>query len=234
MKRRIIACFLVSLLSACTMMKEKPMMKRPTPNTVVASLTSDSAPLAWVQILPSQRAVAFKSVDFNYVSKLIRFWMLPFGEKFGKVTLVLVDYTILPRKKSKSRPIRVGSVQYCDDFIYQPARYFLNISFYEENLRPPARPSFMGTVTMSVFAAPLYETVHYMVDVLMEEHVYSSVKSRLEIVLDEPNGTLTGFPGSTHRSKAHPLHKHKGKKGGSSKGEAGGAKSSSASGGTQA
>lgn len=62
----------------------------------------DIAPVPWVRVVPSERTLALKDVSFTTIAEQIRYDInyAPHRNKFGKVRLILVDYTILPHEKS--------------------------------------------------------------------------------------------------------------------------------------
>ena len=96
MKNRLglLTCF---LLAACTS-AEKKVFSGP-----VAGLeyrNQNTAPWPWVSVVPSERALAMKDVEFDAVSQQIHFDMAfeSHQNAFKNVRVMLIDYTVLPEE----------------------------------------------------------------------------------------------------------------------------------------
>lgn len=142
------------LLVACTN-SEKKVFSGP-----VAGLeyrNQNTAPWPWVSVVPSERALAFKEVDFDPISQQLHFDMA-FEENrnaFRNVRVVALDYTFLPEKAPQDKG--------------RPQRYFMNASFYNLSNRPPCSPDFEVTTTFLASKAPPQEAMLFMAREIMEE-----------------------------------------------------------------
>lgn len=170
--KKIINLTLMCLLTGCATQQnvtKKPMLGLLNP------VIRDTASMSWIQVIPSERAIEFKGIAFDYISRHIRHNMANDSEAFNNITLILVDYAILPATSPKIGAMRGknGKQTYCKDFIEKPERYFLRLSFYENNQRPPSPPAFMETEVLSVEAAPLSEALCYMVNEITREYIAS-------------------------------------------------------------
>lgn len=145
----------------------------------------DLAPLPWVHVLPSERAIAYTDVDFHFIAQHIRQDMVLDIDKFKGVNLVLVDYTVLPATQPKKELMRhayEGQV-YCKEYIVKPERYFMRISFYQSGVRPPCPPLFVGTAVVRVSKAAPEEAMRFMATDIVKEHIKSPL-SKIEVNLD--------------------------------------------------
>lgn len=89
--------FVYLLLAGCTG-TQMTVQEGPTEGTKYP--LQDTAPMPWVRVVPSDRALDMKEVDFNVVAHQIRNDLNydPHHKLFENVKLVLVDYTILPHE----------------------------------------------------------------------------------------------------------------------------------------
>lgn len=138
------------------------------------------SPLPWVHVVPSERALAMKNVDFSTIARQIHFDIsLPAHLKVLKnVKLVLVDYTILPDETIQKSIEQKGSqgVIYPDSAHGRAPRYYLNMSFYECNKSPPSAPFFEATVHMRKDKIPPQEALRLMARGTIEEiHALSEI-----------------------------------------------------------
>jgi hypothetical protein len=69
------------------------------------------APLPWVRVVPSERALQLKEVDFDRIAEQLRYDLNydPHRKIFRNVRLVLVDYTILPHEASNEAATGAGA-----------------------------------------------------------------------------------------------------------------------------
>lgn len=172
----------------------------------------DIAPLPWVRTVPSERALAMKTVNFTTIAEQIRYDMnfAPHREKFKKVRLVFVDYTILPHEtlslpsmpdnkspgnpsndpstmdkmNASTQPIKANT----DDstrYESRPQQYVLILSFYECDKFPPDTPSYEETIYMRTDKAPPQEALRLMAHEVIED-VHSSPEHlrKLKVSLD--------------------------------------------------
>ncbi len=190
--KRIIGLTLMCLLGGCATQEIK--------NTPLKPSLRDTAPMPWVQVIPSERAIEFKEIEFDYIARHVRQNMANDREVFNNITLVLIDYTILPAespKKSQMPKNNKGQL-YCKKFIEKPERYFLRLSFYANNTRPPAPPVFTNAETLNIQAAPLSEALCYMVNEATREYICSSSRN-VQVDLDvEPFEKPVRAPSSPH------------------------------------
>ena len=146
-----------SLLAGCTPPR-KIVVEGPSPGIDYHNQTT--APWPWVSVVPSERALAFKKVNFENLSRQIHFDMAfePYNDTFKDVRIVLLDYTILPHeiKKGKQSSER-------------PARYFMVASFYTIGRKPPCPPDFEVTATLRADKAGREEGMLYMLRDIIEE-----------------------------------------------------------------
>lgn len=148
----IISCFLIA---GCDEIKKK-VIKGPSPGIEYQNQTT--APWPWISIVPSERALAIKQVNFESISKHMHYDMSfePHHEAFKDVRIVLVDYTILPEGTQKGKSTRAPS-------------YIMVASFYKIGKRPPGPPDFEITTFLQVNRAPPQEAVRYMARDIIEE-----------------------------------------------------------------
>ncbi|MBP9692312.1 MAG: hypothetical protein KBD90_03160 [Alphaproteobacteria bacterium] len=140
----------------------------------------DIAPLPLVHMVPSERAAAFKGVDFSDISHRLRFDLAfkPYEKKFKKIRLLLVDYTILPHKNPVETPYKkkIQGQTYLSQYKNKPKRYYMTISFYECDKGPPLPPFFEGTVSMDVNTAPPHEALQMMAHEIIVDYLHSPYK----------------------------------------------------------
>jgi len=153
-KLGILTCF---LLTACTF-PEKDIY--PGANPGIDYRNQNTSPWPWVSIVPSERALALKTVDFEVISQQMHFDMA-FERNmcaFRDVCLVLLDYTILPEEISQDR--------------LRPQRYFMVASFYKTGRRPPDAPDYEYTTSLRIDKAAPQEAMLFMArDITEEIHV---------------------------------------------------------------
>lgn len=147
----IIVC---ALLAACTTV-EKKVIRGPTPG--IEYRNQNIAPWPWVAVVPSERALALKQVDFEHISRQLHFDMSFEGHSkaFKDVRLVVLDYTILPHDVKENSD--------------RPKRYFMVASFYKIGKRPPCPPDFEVTTSMRSDSIGVEEAMQYMARDLIEE-----------------------------------------------------------------
>lgn len=216
MKKTIGLTFLC-LLGACA----TPPSQKLTPQSIAPQNlkgTIDGAPFPWLHIIPSERTAIFTEIDFNEVSRLIRYSMSSCPKKFDQVTLVLVDYTILPLKDIEGIPSYAHQgVKYCQDYVRVPMRYMVRLSFYKCNRRPPHPPSFVGTALLSPSSTPVYESIRHMTYAIMDELYVSSLNEifihlDMDPMLTQKMKEKYGLSGHFHQTKQpgrpHSHHSH--------------------------
>lgn len=146
MKNRLglLACF---LLVACG---DDQKFVLSGPSAGIEYRNQMTAPLPWVAVVPSERALALRSVDFEAVSQQMHFDMAfePQMCTFIDVRVVLLDYTILPEEVTKDN--------------VRPQRYFMTASFYKLCRRPPDAPDFEVTTSLRTDKAMPHEAMLYM------------------------------------------------------------------------
>ncbi|MBY0500690.1 MAG: hypothetical protein K2P93_01645 [Alphaproteobacteria bacterium] len=152
-----------------------------------ARFHQDTAPWPWVHIVPSERSTDIRSVSFDSLAHQIRFDMC-FGasdNKFKKVRLVMLDYTILPHEAPEKKALKkkFQGRSYLNTYNRRPQRYFMTMSFYECDQKPPSPPLFEGTVSMRTDIAPPYEAFHLMAHEIILDHIHSNLK-KLVVNLD--------------------------------------------------
>jgi hypothetical protein len=140
----------------------------------------DIAPLPLVHMVPSERAIAFKSVNFSNISQRLRYDMVfgAYEKKFKKIRLLLIDYTILPHENPEETSLKkkFQGETYLSQYKNKPKRYYMTISFYECDTAPPHPPFFEGTVSMSVKTAPPHEALHMMAHEIIINYLRSPYK----------------------------------------------------------
>jgi hypothetical protein len=155
----IILCF---LLAGCNLQNKK-VVKGPTPGIEYHNQTT--APWPWVSIVPSERALALKEVNFESITKHLHFDMSfePHQKTFQDVRVLLLDYTILPEE------IPTKENKHIKPEVYRPKRYFMVASFYKIGRRPPCPPDFEVTTSLQVNRAAPQEAMRYMARDIIEE-----------------------------------------------------------------
>lgn len=147
----------------------------------------DDAPLPWISILPSKRAVQMENVDFHSIAKSLRYDMKfpPFINKFKNVRYVLLDYGI----EEVSYPdldypvIKAKGVTYSKGFSEKEKRYVMNASFYTFDNRPPNPPCFEEKIYMKTEKAYPDEAIRMMAHEIVLDHLASPLK-KLDVDLD--------------------------------------------------
>ncbi len=159
----------------------------PTPSLGTRFPHQDTAPWPWVTFLPSERAMALESVDFEAISHELRYEMSfgPHIKKFKNVCFVMVDYGILPATNpQRKNPIVMYEGQtYSKNYESDPERYILKVSFFEGASRPPQPPSFEETMYMKTEKAPPQEALHLMASQLVQDILVSPLK-KITVDLD--------------------------------------------------
>lgn len=156
----LLACL---FLSACNI-PEEPKITR------ADFMKLDTAPLEYIHIVPSKRAIEYKEVDFARLDRKIRRNLHDEGiDKFNNITMIMVDYTELPAKEANQfmQQYPCNDPKYYADYDAKPARYYLNLKFYTCNKKPPSAPDSDITVTLSkekaypfgAFVTMVYEAV---------------------------------------------------------------------------
>lgn len=174
----IITCF---LLAGCDTSIKK-VIKGPSPGIEYHNQTT--APWPWVSIVPSERALALKAVNFDSISKHMLFDMSfePHQETFKDVRVILVDYTIIPEETPGIKP------QPSKPEITRSKSYVMVASFYKIGKRPPCPPDFEITTTLQANRAPPQEGLRYMSRDTIEEayvlHTDGLLTPGLKITVD--------------------------------------------------
>jgi len=145
----------------------------------------DTAPLPWVSVVPSERAIEYQEVNFGHIARHLRRMMAIDSEKFKCINLVLIDYTVLeptpPHKELTKK--KYGGQLYCKKYIRKPERYFLKLSFYDRKTRPPAPPLYEGTAVMNVTRAFPTEALSFMIEDIIYERLRLMTK-KIHVDLD--------------------------------------------------
>ncbi len=159
------------------MNSNKPAIEDPNPG--IDYPYQDTAPLPWVSVIPSERAIGFKVVNFDGLAHQIRYDMnfSAYREKYKNVTRVLVDYAILPKENFEKSDVKMkkGGQSYPCVFESTPERYVLTTRFYDCNQTLADTPLFEETITMPTSKAPPHEALHLMAHMIMEDHHSSSL-----------------------------------------------------------
>jgi len=147
----VIVCF---LLAGCTG-AERIVVRGPTPGIEYRNQTT--APCPWISVVPSERALALKTVDFEAISNQLHFDMSfePHLKAMQDVRIVLLDYTVLPPEINKGKN--------------RPERYFMVASFYKIGKSPPCPPDFEVTATLRTDIARPQEAMRFMAGDIVEE-----------------------------------------------------------------
>ncbi|HUX78178.1 MAG TPA: hypothetical protein VMW10_00305 [Alphaproteobacteria bacterium] len=184
MKRAIVvvSCF---LLVGCNVTQRRYTREGPAPGAEFP--LQDTAPLPWINILPSKRTMELEAVNYTAIVNRLRFNMdySPYTNDFRNVSLILIDYAILPAEPfSKNYKIVYhNDTAFSKKFQTKPRRYVLTASFYDDCNTPPADPMFEETITLAVDKAPPEEAMRLMVDTLVMDH-HSSSLSKIEVTLE--------------------------------------------------
>lgn len=124
----------------------------------------NTAPWPWVSVVPSERALALKTVDFESISRQLHYDLAfyPHQIAFRGVRVVLLDYTILPQETKENK--------------YRPERYTMVASFYKFDRRPPCPPDFEITTSLRTDKAGAQEAMRFMIrDIVEECHALTEV-----------------------------------------------------------
>jgi hypothetical protein len=157
----IMTCF---LLTSCLPI-EKKVFSGPSPG--IEYHNQNTAPWPWVSVVPSERALALKEVDFEEISHQLHFDMSfePNYCAFKDVRIVLLDYTILPPKSTRSKQLITKPNKYRN----RPSRYFMVASFYTIGRRPPCPPDFEITTSIRTDKAGAQEAMRFMAHDIVDE-----------------------------------------------------------------
>ncbi|MBA3812958.1 MAG: hypothetical protein H0X26_00465 [Alphaproteobacteria bacterium] len=156
MKRRA-GLIIFSLLAGCAA-DNKTRINTPSPG--IGYHNQNTAPWPWVSIVPSERALSLKGVNFEDLSRQLHYDIAfePHYFQFKDVRVILLDYTILPQdaKKVIQAPQR-------------PGRYFMSAGFYRGSNRPPCKPDFEITASLRTDIAATREAMTFMAREIIEE-----------------------------------------------------------------
>ncbi len=147
----------------------------------------DEAPLPWISVLPTKRAIENTDVRFGGIASTVRYNLsfYPYRKKFQNVNLILLDYGILPGvTHQKGKPV----IKTCDESFSKkyetlPERYEFIATFYEGNARPPAPPSFEQRLTMPTSMCYPYEAFLMMASEVVHD-LEASKRPKLEVDLN--------------------------------------------------
>lgn len=152
--KKIVGIITCALLASCTT-PQKKVIRGASPG--IEYHNQNTAPSPWISVVPSDRALAVKQVDFEVLSRQLHYDMSfePHKENFCDIRLVVLDYTILPPETVKGK--------------MRPKRYFMAARFYKIGKRPPGPPDFEVTTSMRVDKAASQEAMRYMLRDIIEE-----------------------------------------------------------------
>jgi hypothetical protein len=207
--KKTIGLFVICLLGACSSPESYKKCDLPQADQAFYTQKMDTVPWPWVQIIPSERAATLEEADFSSVDQFIRLGMALYPKKFEKITLVLVDYAILPEKKPHFPKAPHRGMKFSEKYLTVPKRYMLEIRFYGNKQRPPAEPLYMGTVIVPLKEIYFREAMQYMVDSLMLE-LGAAKASRIFLELDTRNAEVTKKSSTTTTSSPSVSQKPKG------------------------
>lgn len=159
--KKIVALMICSLLAGCNILERREKTKRlEVPSTGLEYHNQDTAPLPWISIVPSERALALEHVNFDALARRFRHSMAfdPQSKPFEDVRLVVLDYTILPRSDKKAKKSQE-----------RPERYFMTASFYKIGNKPPCPPDFEVTASIRAILGGRRESMQYMAREIIEE-----------------------------------------------------------------
>ena len=169
----IFSCFLLGGCMTYMHAEEGPALGTRYPH-------QDTAPIPWVSVIPSERAIAFKQVDFDGIAHQLRYDMNynPHRNKFKNVGRVLVDYAIIPNENFEKSDIELkkGGQSYPCMYEKKPERYVLTMRFYACNKSLADAPLFEETIAMSTDKAPPQEAMYLMAHTIVEDHQASPLK----------------------------------------------------------
>ena len=139
---------------------------KPDPDPELSYPYQDAAPLPWVCILPSERAIQMEEVDFHNIAKQLRHDMKfpPFVNKFREVKYVLLDYGIeeTPSSALDCFVVKEKGVSYSKKFMTKEKRYVMKASFYTFENRPPNPPCFEEKIYLTTEKAAPDEAIRMM------------------------------------------------------------------------
>lgn len=152
-----------------------------------ARFHQDTAPWPWVHIVPSERSTDIRTVSFDSLAHQIRYDMNFGGPKgkFKNIRLVMLDYAILPHEEPEKKALKkkFQGRSYLETYNRRPQRYYMTMSFYECDQKPPSPPLFEGTVSLRASIAPPSEAFHLMAHEIVLDFLHSHLK-KLIVDLD--------------------------------------------------
>lgn len=145
------------------------------PGEGIAYPQQGTSPRPAIHVVPSERALAFQSVDFNAIYNQIHydlsFW--PHRVALKNIRLLVVDYTTLPYENSGNKTVQTTLTPQTTVADRKPnsrqPRYFMTMSFYEGNNRPPCPAAFEATAYIRKNKIPPQEAMRLMARDLLEE-----------------------------------------------------------------
>jgi hypothetical protein len=187
MKKELGAVLTLScLLASCDQPFRAVKISDP-PAWIPSPFHQDAAPMPWVRVLPTERAIAYNGDKFLHYARIIRenISISKVQDYYKNTRLVLVDYGMLPATKPTKcmTPTYQKGRLFCENFIPKPERYFLTLSFYGCDQRPNAQPFFMGTAYLPTNHAPVHEAIRFMIMTIVEEYERTSL-TKIEVDLD--------------------------------------------------
>jgi hypothetical protein len=189
MKHKIGAIItLCCFLSGCDQdFSFRPIKTSPPPLWEPNPFHQDGAPMPWVRVLPTERAIAYKGEEFPHYARMVRenITTSKVQKKYINTRLVLVDYGVLPATKPSKcmePTYQTGNI-FCENFIPKPERYFVTLSFYGYDQRPKVQPFFMGTAYLPTSHAASHEALRFLLMTIVEEYEKTNL-SKIEVDLD--------------------------------------------------
>lgn len=154
MKKKL-GTVLCCLLAGCSSSKPRSQIE------IIESAKVDTAPLEYIHVTPSRRAIEYKPIDFDKLARKIRKLLSDEQINLSVINLIMVDYGALPALEADDIFMKYPceGPKYYKNYNAKPARYFLNLKFYKCNQRPPAAPERDITVFLSKEKAPPYEAI---------------------------------------------------------------------------
>ncbi len=149
----------------------------------------DTAPLPYIHVAPSQRAIEFKAVNFDHIARDIRRNLADEPVDYKSISLIMVDYALLPELDADAKFMKYpcAGPQYYENYNAKPERYYLNLKFYKCNSRPPNKPDREITVTVAKDRIPPHEAIVAMVYEAVRDyvdHVENFSAKKLEVNMD--------------------------------------------------
>ena len=157
--KKIAGLLLVPFIAGCQK-DNNSVLQGPSPG--IEYRNQKTSPWPWVSIVPSDRALAFKNVNFENICQQLHYDMAfePNYNCFKEVQLIVLDYTILPYELKEGKRS-----------LERPGRYFMTASFYKAGNRPPCPPDIEISSTLRVNRAAREEAMLYMArDIIDEIH----------------------------------------------------------------